>query len=223
MASILSVVIGFVLTGLIGNRLVQAWQSRNWFLQQRFAGKEKEYLALKELADEIAVLLGIRMYHMQRLAGSLLKISDEKLATRVAEYEEAVKRWNERLTSFYVRLPLLASYEMAHRLESSLQVEFVNLSTSIDKLLHDRQAGGAPSKREIEAVGSKLSNLQGRVINFNKEMLRTVEGRRSEVYYGEKVPFTSGNLAAFSTWQLIKALFIRDINSFSITRSALDP
>lgn len=47
MESLLSIVVGFVLTGLIGNRLVQAWQARNWLLQQRFLGQEKEYVGLK--------------------------------------------------------------------------------------------------------------------------------------------------------------------------------
>lgn len=62
MGSLLAIIVSFVLTGLIGNRLAQAWQARNWLLQQRFLGQEKEYVELKELADEIASLLGVRIY-----------------------------------------------------------------------------------------------------------------------------------------------------------------
>jgi hypothetical protein len=87
-------------------------------LQQRFLGHEKEYFALKDLADEVASLLGARIYHMQRLALSLRRGSDVQISNRVVDYDDVVKRWNERLTSFYVRLPLLAHSHLDIRLES---------------------------------------------------------------------------------------------------------
>lgn len=222
MTSILSIIVGFILTGLIGNKLVQGWQARNWFLQQRFIGKEKEYLALKELADEMAVLLGARVYHMQRLAMSLRQVSDEKLAMRIAEYDDIVKRWNERLTSFYVRLPLLASYDLAERLESSIQMELVRIGSDIDNAVRAKQAGNTQGKGNTQKIESALQRLQAKVINFNKQILQSVEAKRLEVYYGEKLDFTKQNLAQFSTWQLVKALFVRDVDALSITRSALD-
>jgi hypothetical protein len=222
MTSVTTVVVGFILTGVIGNWLVQAWQTRNWLIQQRFAGQEKEYLALKELADEIAGLLGTRMYHMQRLASNLLHSSDEKLAARVADYDDALKRWNERLTSFYVRLPLLASYDLTYRLERSIQVPLVDTGSNLEKLLNARQSGSVLDQKSIVKIQNRLNSIQGRVVSFNKEMLHTVEARRTEVYYGKKVGYSQENLEHFSTWQLVKAIFVRDVNSLSVTRSSLD-
>jgi len=71
MSAIIAVIVGSILTGLIGNWLVQGWQQRNWLLQQRFLGHEKEYFALKDLADEIASLLGARIYQCRRLLRNL--------------------------------------------------------------------------------------------------------------------------------------------------------
>jgi hypothetical protein len=222
MSTIISVVLGFVLTGLVGNSLVQSWQQRNWLIQQRFLGHEKEYIALKELADEIASLLGARIYNMQRLLLSLRRSSDEQLVSRVADYEDIVKRWNERLTSFYVRLPILAYSDLGINLESSVHTKLQTASATIEELLNKRRAGVTLEKNVVKGASGALSAIQANAINFNKELLRIVELRRSEVYYGTRIAFTLANIDKFSTRQLIKALFIRDINAYSIMRPTLD-
>jgi hypothetical protein len=222
MSTIISVVLGFVLTGLVANHLVQRWQQRNWLIQQRFLGHEKEYIALKDLADEIASLLGARIYNMQRLLFSLRRSSDEQLVRRVADYEDIVKRWNERLTSFYVRLPLLAYTDLGPQLESSVQARLQAASATIEELLYKRRAGVVPEKDAIKSASESFNSIQAHAINFNKELLRIVESRRVDVYYGTRIDFSIINLEKFSTWQLVKALFIRDINSYAIIRPTLD-
>jgi len=222
MSTIIAVIVGFVLTGLIGNRLVQAWQQRTWLLQQRFLGHEKEYLALKDLADEVASLLGARIYRTQRLILSLRGSSGEQLSSRAADYDDIVRRWNERLTSFYVRLPLLASYDLARRLESAIQQKLVRTGSNVDELVQQRLTGRAIDRQIIGDIMRTINLIQGSAISFNKELLRVVEARRTEVYYGKRVGFSLNNLDKFSTWQLVKALFVRDVHSFSIVRPTLD-
>jgi len=222
MSAIAAVIVGFILTGLVGNTLAQRWQQRNWLMQQRFLGHEKEYFALKDLADEIASLLGARIYQMQRLLLSLHRSSDEQLMSRVADYEDIVKRWNERLTTFYVRLPLLASTDLAQYLESSVQQTMQGASVRIDELVYQKRSGTVIKRELITNTQKTLNSIQARAINLNKRLLRIVELRRIEVYYGTRIAFSLGTLDRFSNWQLIKALFIRDVNSYSITRPTLD-
>jgi hypothetical protein len=207
---------------LVANHLVQRWQQRNWLIQQRFLGHEKEYIALKDLADEIASLLGARIYNMQRLLFSLRRSSDEQLVRRVTDYEDIVKRWNERLTSFYVRLPLLAYTDLGPQLESSVQARLQAASATIEELLYKRRAGVVPEKDTVRSASEALSSIQARAINFNRELLRIVESRRVDVYYGTRIDFSAVNLDKFSTWQLVKALFIRNINAYAIMRPTLD-
>jgi hypothetical protein len=196
MASIVAVIVGFLLTGLIGNRLVQAWQQRNWLLQQRFLGHEKEYIALKELADEIATLLGARIYHMQRLTLSLRR-SPVQIASRVIDHDDIVKRWNERLTSFYARLPLLADGYLAIRLESTIQNPLSEFGARIEQLVQKRLAGKDVNGSAIADLMKDLNGVQGRAIKFNKKMLTVVENRRAEVYYGSEIEFSENNLEQF--------------------------
>jgi hypothetical protein len=222
MSAIIAVIVGFLLTGVVGNQLVQRWQQRNWLVQQRFLGHEKEYFALKDIADEIASLLGARVYHMQRLVFTLRRSSNEQFLSRVADHDDIVKRWNERLTSFYVRLPLLASSDLAIRLESTIQTHVQAAGTTIDELVYQKRSGNIPNKSVVINTIKTLNSIQARAINFNKRLLHAVELRRMEVYYGTKITLAAANLERFSTWQLVKALFIRDVNSYSITRPTLD-
>jgi hypothetical protein len=219
---IIATFVGFILTALVGNRLLHAWQQRNWLAQQRFLGYEKEYIALKDLADEIASLLGARIYHTQRLLFNLRRAADEDLQSRIADYDDIVRRWNERLTSFYVRLPLLAGYGLAERLESRLHERLAAAGRRIDELVYKRRRGDPVDKNSISEILKTANSIQGSALKFNKDLLRIVETRRAEVYYGTRVKFSADNLARFSTWQLVKALFVRDINSLSILCPTLD-
>src|SRR6266498_4098295 len=136
MSPLLLVIVSFLLSGLIGNWLIQKWQAQNWLHQQRFLGQEKEYIALKELADEIATLMGARIYHMQRIALNLPNARYDQLADRLVAYEAAVVKWNERLTSFYVRLALLSSSELTYTLERTIHERLQQTGQRLDKLIH---------------------------------------------------------------------------------------
>lgn len=225
MQTILTAIISFVLTGVVGNKLLQAWQARYWMSQQRFIGQEKEYNSLKDLADEIATLLGTRIYAMQRIVLTLSSDSlpsQEKITGRRYDYEESTKKWNERLTSFLVRLPVLSEYEFAARLENRIQRKMARIGRSIDTELKNYDDGTPQSKERLSNLRSELLSLQGSAISFNKDLLNSVISQRVDIYYGKKIKFSEENLHHFSTWQLIKALFIRDINSHSVVRTPLN-
>src|SRR5207245_734489 len=85
--AIVTVGLTFVLTGLLGNWFIQRWQHRNWVAQQQFLGEEKEYLALKQLWEELARLSGTRLSRMRRLVLVLRSRDDEIVKSRLADYD----------------------------------------------------------------------------------------------------------------------------------------
>lgn len=191
-------------------------------MQQRFLGQEKEYVALKELADEIASLLGVRIFHMRRLNRVLPGASANRVDLVLQEYDEVLKHWNERLPSFYIRLPMLAPDGLAQRLENTMQAELVKIGASIESLVAKRKAGEPVSKTLTNRIENDLNVVQGRSISFNKYLLGVMHSRRTDVYYGKRFEFSPQNFKHFSTWNLVKALFVRDINSLSVIRATLD-
>lgn len=98
--AIVSILLTFVLTGVIGNMLVQHWQYRNWINQQKFLGEEKQYYALTALWEELTNLASKRLWRMRRLHAALINGDDEKIKERLNDYDLALSEWNQSKPAF---------------------------------------------------------------------------------------------------------------------------
>ena len=222
MIQIAAVVLGFVLTGLVGNRLLQQWQHRSWLTQQQFLGHQKEYEALKLLSEELAAIMGSRVYHMRRLAWATRR-TEAQVDDRLKSYDAILTKWNESLTSFLVRLTFYADYGTARTLEVRLQTAFTEAGAMVESLVRRFRSGSEISLYDLNPIGVRLNSLQGEVFRFNRDMLRVVEQMRERAYFGERIPFNAGTIRKYSNWELIQALFVRDVDRHSIFRAPPDP
>jgi hypothetical protein len=200
---------------LLGGYLVQRWQQRNWHQQQSFSSCEKEYIALKELADEVSTLLGIRLFRMKKLL-QVINLPFEKVSNALSEYDEATGKWNDKLNSFYSRITILASYNRTRVLEDNIQHRLFLAGRRLERLVKTRMAAQSVPQSEIQAISYLLDRAQAATFTFTRDLVKLLERRRTELYFGIYVSFTKGNIDEFSNWQLIKALFVREIDSYSI-------
>jgi hypothetical protein len=217
--AVISVLLTFLGTVLIGNFLIQRWNQLNWLTQQKFAGAEKDYLALKELAEEVARLAAHRLLRMQRLLSAIGKDA-AVLKQRLHEYDEAQASWNEKLGSFNVRFAMYANYNMALRLEREVQNRFRRAGIALEVFVEAALGGRAVTQAETVRVRRELNRIQGLLFEFNRDLLKLVKNRETLIYEGMPIPFRRKNLNAFSTWYLFKALFIADVQSLTILRPA---
>lgn len=218
MLQILTVVLGFILTGLVGNQLIQRWQHRNWLHQQHFIGAEKEYSALRELVTEISGLINKRLYKMRRLLWSISNPDPTKMDKSLQEYDVTITTWNESLNSFYVRLNFYLSYYDTTTLEKQIHERFQRAGGKLEQFVRQKRAGSPPSDAEVAALERSLTSLQVASVNFIRDLTREAEHKKNIVYFGRDVPFSRKNITHFSTWELIKGLFVRNIDSFSVRR-----
>lgn len=221
MVQIGTILLTFILTGIVANWLVQSWQQRNWLGQQKFLGQEKEYVALKDLTSEVMALAGSRQYRTGRVLSAVSSLSEVMLDDRLKSYDEILLRWNEGLNSLYVRLALYADYDFTRRLEQ-VHNEFAAIGTRVEHLVRQRRLGQPLNQRTEFELQLKLNSLQGKLFTFNRDLLNEVENKRTLVYYGIKVKFSPTNLHLFTTWQLIKAVFIRDVDAHAVVRPTHD-
>jgi hypothetical protein len=221
-ATVIPIVLGFLLTGLVANRLLQSWQLRRWLQEQRYLGQEKEYQALRELAEELSALISVRIFHMRLLNRAAARGLKDLLDKRLVEYDSSLRKWNERLSTFYIRLPLLGTETLSYRLERSLQKRLVATGAIVEDMARTCAMGNQVAKGLAIKVENDLNDIHGRAIIFNQELLQLVKSRRTDVYFGTRIKFKRSNLARFSTWYLIKAIFVRDIDSLSVTRASLN-
>src|SRR3954465_4156360 len=111
MTAIVTVILSFLLTGLVGNSLLQRWQHRNWLSQQRFSLEDKEYQALSGLFQDLVKYSSQRHYRMRRLLRALSSSDEEGIKAKTADYDEALTEWNDIFNSLCVRLTLLAGHQ----------------------------------------------------------------------------------------------------------------
>lgn len=222
MLTLASVVLAFVLTGVVGNHLIHALQHRNWVSQQRVLGLQKDYDALRALFDEISQLTGKRLARMHRLALAANSAELQRVEELTREYDDVLREWNEKLNNLSARCTFYDDYWMTQRLHEDVQASFYLAGRSIEALVRIRRAGGRIDNRMWNEALAELVNTQATLTNFNRDMLRTVKALQVKTFDGEKVAFSEQRLDDFSTWQLFKALFKRAEEDFTIVRSPSD-
>ncbi len=223
MQSIITVIMSFVLTGLISAHLAQSWQQRNWLRQQQFLGNEKNYIALRDLIADITKLLGIRHYRMRRLLAAAYNMSDTDVKERLSDYNKILIEWNDNLPSFLVKLTVYSNFSYTYLLENDLQNTFQSLGARIEAAVRRRRSGKPQDPGERARIDSALNTLQGRIYNFNRDLLKRLDQTRREIYFGQSIPYELQWLEEFSTTELIKAFFLRDVDRHSIVRPLADP
>jgi len=222
MTQIVAIVLSFVLTALIGNRLLQQWQHRVWLRQQQFLGQEKEYISLKELFPELSSAIGTRLYQAQRLYWAVRSQDAELVEDRLAKYDESVVKWNDGLGLIYARLNIYIDFRYSEILERSIHRPFQSVGAQLEAEVRKRRLGGTPTAAELATLERQLLRLSAATSKFCRDLLRAVEEKRKLVYFGRRVAFSVFNLRYFSTFELVKALFISDVDSHSIICSAAD-
>ncbi len=216
MTQIMSIVISFVLVTIVGNFLMQRWQQNSWLRQQQFLGQEKEYAALRDFFPELSGAIGSRLYLSKRLFSALQSKDIDFVEVTLRDYDNAITSWNEAIGRFYAQLTIYVNYEYTSKLESTIHLPFQTIGTMLEQGVRARRQGtfiATQDKHQIEDIlrGLNVANAQ-----FNRNLLRTIDEKRKSVYFGRRLEYTETNLSKYSTWELIKALFAGDVDSYAI-------
>ncbi len=220
--AIISSLMSFVFVSVLGAYLSQHWQRASWVKQQRYSGREKEYEALKSLSEEIASYSAKRLYAARRCAELLHIEDDASFDQSVSQYGQAVADWMDKLQSFYVRLTLYADYqEFTLGLEANVHNRFYRVGGYIEKLIRIRRKSGVLS-RPPASLFADLDAIQAQLFKFNRNMLRLVEERRAEIYFGVKIPYDAYNFRKLTTPELLQLLLKPRVELLGVFRPSFD-
>lgn len=219
--ALVSLFVGFILTGIVGTWLSQRWQHRSWINQQQILGEEKSYQDLKTVWDEVTTLSGKRQWRMRRLLYSIKAMNIEEADVHLQEYRDVISEWNEKQKSFEVRLTLFASYNFTTRLEK-LSAAFTELGAELERSYRNRFKGIADDPRELAHLDSSMNLLNHVIFQFNRDVLRAVERKRKQTYYGTEIKFGESTLEHFGTWELAKALFKPGVKPLRVIRTSAE-
>lgn len=220
MSAVIPVLVGAIVTAVLGNFLVQKWQLRSWREQQRHLGYQSELEELKALLAEITSKAARRHNAMRRLIGSLAPQSHANFEDALSDYRSELATWNASLNSIFVRIRLAMSYSETVRFEREIHSAFVDAGSSIEQVIRSRELGVPPNWSDLVEPKEKLNRLQGRLFAFLRDLADTIESRKEEIYFGRRLFYSKENLEEYSLFELIKALFSADVDGFYIVRSA---
>jgi hypothetical protein len=159
---LVNLIVGFVLTSVLGGALGSILQQRTWNHQNEVRLKEEELKQAKDTSEAISQLLDKRLYRMLRLYYAISdaldsSFSQEVLKERLHDYDLVLFEWNDRLN---MNLALVGTYfgESARRyLDATVYESF-------------KEAGGR-LEQAYRAVGQGASS-QGSAQNIHLEELR---------------------------------------------------
>jgi len=220
MAAVWPVLIGAIVTGVVGNFLVQRWQLITWRIQQRQLGYQTELADLRKLLEEISIKCAERHSAMRRLIASLAPNSSQDVEKALAAYQDQIAVWNGSLNSIYVRVRLSVNYRYTLRFEQDVHERFYVAGQAVEKVLRKLKSGASPNWRDLIEPNSQMDRVQGATYAFLRDLTDIVERRRDEIYFGRRLAYVADNLGEYSLFELIKALFTSRVDRFYVIRPA---
>lgn len=208
-----------LLTAVVGNILVQKWQQRNWYAQQRQMAYHEELKALIELLEEITLSANTRLYIMKQIEQALDDDFD-RFNSLAMNYRDAVKDWNVKLPSFFNRTTFLMSWSETSFLEHGVQVNFYRSGRFIERAIRARRNNKNVSEDVRNAIRKEMRILNASLTNMLRTMNRILSERKKIIGYGQKIYYKDGDLEKYSTLDLVKFLFARDVLAIYIIRPA---
>ncbi|MFC3102311.1 hypothetical protein [Salinisphaera aquimarina] len=222
MITSISVLLAPIIAAYVGNRLLTRWQLRTWLYRRQVLQAEREYELLQTLTDKISQSIAARIFAMQRVAKNAGNTDQELFEKLVKDYNQELSTWNQALVAYCVSLNHLSAKTLAHNLEHVIQPLFVQANSSINKIISAHRG----DVRSAEIAGIKadgeLNSIQGHAGQFVDHVQTLLQETRTRLFGVNRVVPTATNLQRFTTWELFKLLWIRDIDSFSVTRSPVD-
>jgi len=169
---VLSIVLGFVLTTLIGGAFASYLQQRSW-----------QHQKASDISESVAALVDKRWYRMQRLLSAIVARNDGRplgdlLEKRLADYDAVLMEWNDQLNS---RLATVGAYfgdDVRHYLDTVVNEDFRDTGEALESLYRVVIAGERLDSGAVQATTAKVQRLNNLAYNLSfVVMVRLREGR----------------------------------------------
>jgi hypothetical protein len=184
--NLLPILLGFVLTTVIGGLFASFLQQRSWRYQNAARLREEERQKASDVCQRISSLVDKRLYRMQRLLWAINgrvhgRITPEMLDDRLRDYDEVLFEWNDQLNA---RLAVVGAYFGKDVRDFLDQVVYEAFSEAGQRLedLHRRvgnsDAGGPVDDGAVDDANAKIARLNHLAYQLGLTMMVRVREQR---------------------------------------------
>lgn len=184
---IVLLVIGFLLTSVLGGGLAYLFQQRAWRHQYEIQKQDHHHQQALKTFEELSSLLDQRLYRMRLIFWAAKRLARQprkpaSLNAELTDYRAILRVWNDNLNR---NLALIDTYfgEAARvQLETELFAEYSAIGEELDEFVRQVTAANE-TPVQVRPIGSRLSELSVRVYQFNVFMLRSLrdDGHAAEL------------------------------------------
>ena len=175
---ILLLVIGFLLTSVLGGALAYLFQQRAWRHQYETERRDHQrQLALKTF-EEVSALLDQRLYRMRLIFWAAKRLArrpgnSTSLDPALTDYRATLRLWNDNLNRNLALIDTYFGEAARRRLEDDIFAEYAAIGEELDEFVREVSAQDESPIR-VRPIGGRLSELSVRVYEFNVFMLRSM-------------------------------------------------
>jgi Rad3-related DNA helicase len=185
LADLEPIIIGFLLTTVLGGVLGFYFQNRTWDHQNKIQRAEQERLHMMQLNeekrekalqifDEVSRLMDKRLYRLRLLYWSLPAEEGQasrspSAESRFEDYRQVLFEWNDSINRNLALLKHYFGQRMRDRLDYEVGASFVELG----RILENWWKTGVPPEAD-QSFDSKLQNLASLVYAFNLDMISVI-------------------------------------------------
>ena len=179
MNELIAVVVGFLLTTVLGGAWAQRLQTRSWVQQNEARLREQGLDRAGDTCATVMSLLDKRLYRMQRLLSAATTKSEgaidaTDLEVRLGEYVATLFDWNDRLNT---NLSLVGSHfgDDARQELEHLYEAFKHVGRDVEMVVRAAKRGEDTTQRatsvEEQFEGRDPGSLNDRVYQFGLTMM----------------------------------------------------
>ena len=175
-------VLGFVLTSVIGGVLGYYFQRRTWDANRR----EAERSAAAAVFDDISRRMDERLYRMRLLYWSLRAGDEDRIAAAIAEYRATLVKWNDNLNRNLALVQRYFGREVWAFLSSVLYEEFAIIGRHLEgwyRRRRDRDLG-SDEEAQLFVTGRRLQALGNDIFELNRLMIAMIQRGGVGLYLG---------------------------------------
>ena len=173
MDELVRIIVGFVLTTLLGGLLGTYLQRRTWDHQNEARLREEGLRRAGEICQSVSGLLDKRRYRMQRLHYALTRQvregkAEELLAEKMKDYDQVLYEWND---SFYTNRAMVGTYfglEARDRLDELYQA-YQRLGIGLEGAYRAVTNGGTPAA--LEELSGQFGTITTKTYLLNELMM----------------------------------------------------
>lgn len=183
--NVLPILLGFVLTTVIGGVFASFLQQRSWRNQNEVRLREEDRQKASDVCQRLSGLVDKRLYRMQRLLWAVVAHADGRLSIdavsgRLRDYDEVLLEWNDQLNA---RLAVVGAYfgrDVRDFLDKVVYEAFKEAGQHLEGLYRQVVGveGAQVSDGAVDTATAKIGHLNGLAYQLSVTMMVRVREER---------------------------------------------